>query len=542
MNVLHKRPRLVLMLAAVSLGCLTVALALAAQKLSPGEVRISSRAYQPGATIRAESPLVEVDVVVVEVVVRDVRGKPIAGLTKEDFQVFDRGKKRDLTAFSAEESKAPLASFRKPAKNTPAEPVPIVVSPPPSGGPAEIPAQSSGRWIGLFFDDINTLPGDLAHAKIASSRFIRETTASGDHIAVFTASGGPVLQFTSETTAVLAAVKGVEAHPRISPGGLAACPRITAYEAYQIVHDDPSAFAAKVDEACQCAGSATCGGISLSQASSAVAKENTSGGVEGGYSGPYGGSGALTTAIDTVKGQARQTWDQARLASQDTLDAIRASLGQIAEKPGKRMLLLASAGFLSGDLDTEQDAIVNDALRAGVVIDSVDAKGLYAEAPGGDLKDAVTVLRLPESAELFQVSSLADRLDSVDAAMAKFAESTGGLLFRNNNDLDLGFYELGVVPAYAYELGFPPEEDGKYHKLKVNVSGRSREFVEARPGYFAPGKTNSASAEEKVDAEMRGSDEKSEFPCSISEKQGVSKGNLRQVTIDAHVDIQKLPF
>jgi hypothetical protein len=54
----------------------------------------------------------------------------------------------------------------------------------------------------------------------------------------------------------------------------------------------------------------------------------------------------------------------------------------------------------------------------------------------------------------------------------------GGLFFHNNNDLDLGFRELGVVPEVAYLLGLSPEEapNGKNHSLKVRLKPSIRSW------------------------------------------------------------------
>ncbi len=152
------------------------------------------------------------------------------------------------------------------------------------------------------------------------------------------------------------------------------------------------------------------------------------------------------------------------------------------------MILFSSSGFLSGTLDQEQDAIINAAVRAGVVIDSLDAKGLYAEAPGTPINETVETTELPLKSTIFQIETLGDRLDSEDAAMARFAESTGGLLFRNNNDLDLGFYQLGVLPSITYLLGFPPDEDGEFHKIKVESEKRGPQNRLGAPGLLRPSK------------------------------------------------------
>ena len=491
-----------------------------AQTLTPGEVRISSRPYHPQSQgLRRESRLVQI-----EVVVRDINGRPVGGLTKDDFLVLDSGRPRDIFEFSVETSSEPSLSPAKPKSPTPpaASPTqPASVQPVSPTAAPYIP-----RWIVLFFDDINTLPGDLAHAKIAAKRFIKEAGISGDRIAVFTSSGGQILDFTHATDAVLEATAQVESHHRMSPGGAAPCPRITAYEAYQIMNNDSNALVAKVDEACQCTGVQTCGSIRFE-----------------GTVDLTGGSGLLQSVIESVKEQAQATWNQARLASQDSLDVIQASIARLAQMPGKRLLLLASSGFFTFDLDETKDQIVNEAVRASVVINSIDSKGLYAEAPVRPINEPVESVEFPVQTLIYETQSLGDRLDSEDSAMARFAESTGGLLYRNNNDLDYGFRELGLVPAYAYELGISPDEDGKYHTIKVKLNNVKHDFIQARPGYFAPTKAGSApTAADKVDAEMLGSDERSDFPVTVRGVPGTEKSGAKGVSVDARVDISKLPF
>lgn len=465
---------------------------------------------------------------------RDSHGRPVSGLTKDDFSVYDSGKNRELTAFTVELSNAAVHASPTSGNSLPHTTSGVAEASDKPQPNSQAQSATPVRWIAIHFDDTNTPVGDLAHAKVASKRFVSEAAATGDRVGVFTTSAGRTLDFTSDTSTVLAAIAAVQSHPRMPPGGLSSCPRMAPYDAYQIMNNDPNVMKVKILEACQCGGSDPTNGLCMS-ADGMQPSELLS---------PTVGQGGGADIIESIKAQAQQTWNLAHQLSQMTLEAIRSDLGSLGGKSGSRMLLLASSGFLSGMLEEQQDAIVNEAVRAGVVINSLDAKGLYAEAPGGPINETNELVTIPTSSMVFQVESLADRLDDLDSSMARFAESTGGLLFRNNNDLDLGFRQLGLLPACTYLLGFAPAEDGKYHKIKVELRNKNHQFVQVRPGYFAP---TTATVElptptEKLDTLMSSTEEKSELPSTVSEKIETAKSGSPQLTIQAHIDIEKLAF
>ncbi|MEM7588006.1 MAG: hypothetical protein AAF560_31750, partial [Acidobacteriota bacterium] len=64
----------------------------------------SQLAAQPTAQPFSES--IDVDIVNLDVVVTDKQGKPITGLTREDFTIFEDGEPMELTNFSAIERAA----------------------------------------------------------------------------------------------------------------------------------------------------------------------------------------------------------------------------------------------------------------------------------------------------------------------------------------------------------------------------------------------------------------------------------------------------
>jgi hypothetical protein len=110
------------------------------------------------------------------------------------------------------------------------------------------------RFVVLFFDDADTNTGDLTHAQIAARRFVKEALSPGDRVAIMTSSSAQSLEFTTDVAKMVETIGRLKAHLRIPESGLAACPRITPYQAFLIsAKMDGMALKAAVDEAYACA-------------------------------------------------------------------------------------------------------------------------------------------------------------------------------------------------------------------------------------------------------------------------------------------------
>jgi len=74
----------------------------AAQSIAPDEIHSHTVPYAPpsGITLRAEVRVVEVPTVV-----RDGLIHAVGGLTQDDFEIYDNGKKQAITVFSVEHFK-----------------------------------------------------------------------------------------------------------------------------------------------------------------------------------------------------------------------------------------------------------------------------------------------------------------------------------------------------------------------------------------------------------------------------------------------------
>jgi VWFA-related protein len=496
------------MIAAAACGAIC-ALVSAAQTLSPGEVRISGRAYQPQSNVlRAESELVRIDAVV-----RDGKGQIVSGLKPDDFTVLDDGKKQTVSSFviATRQSHAPLRA----AADT--------------GSPAQASSQPEAqvarqRYVALYFDDLNTKYSHIQHVKVAAENFVLKGVVPEDQIAMFTSSGSETVDFTRNTREVLNAMGRLKFRGRTIES--AGCPRITPYDAYLIDNRlDPETYDTILGEAWQC---------------NCVDETNLEKDCRG-------------QQEQIIKTQSKQIWESVRAMSTQTLTSIDKVINYLGTKPGERVLVLASSGFLTGTLETDVDNLVNAALRANVLINALDAKGLFTSMPeNGELE--TQSLDMENAVTKHEAMSFGPSMTSLTGAMVDFAVGTGGRFFHNRNDLIAGYYSLAAAPETEYLLGFVPEESrrsGAFHKVRVVVNLPDKFDVQARPGYFAPkNEANGGAAkrqasptpEEKIDAEVSGSDERSDFPVTVDEKPVVGNNGAKELSVQAHVDIAKLPF
>ncbi|MGH9393719.1 MAG: VWA domain-containing protein, partial [Terriglobales bacterium] len=489
------------------------------------EVRVSGGAYRlPPPRFSAQSDLVEV-----EVVVRDAKGEPIAGLQLPDFRLTDNGHARQLSAFSVSTAPGPAALKPGPHPN-------------PAAAAATAPAAVMPRALELFFDDVNTGKNDLGNARNAALRFAREALTPADRVAIYTASTDGELGFTRDRGKLNAAIAAIAPHPRQSKYGLdGVCPRMTPYQAYLIAnHLDPAALAAAMAEKLEC------------DQRIGIVDDGTSGYTGGHVAGGIAGS---DNDSEQVVAQAIGEWDQARGVSQDAQAAILAGIEDLARQPGSRVLLLASDGFISEGtaLEQQQEHIVSAALRANIVMDALDAQGLFSSGPGRSLSDQDDMGVLPLAGYIFDETRKLPQQQEARQAMANFAQSTGGLFFHDNNDLTLGFERLGMVPEVTYHLAFSAGDvlhDGKFHPLKVELAphvsgadqgtdhGTDHGTIQARPGYFAPLPDDSvASLRTQMDDAMRSSSSQPEAGLEIQAQAGAGRER-----VSFGFDLRQIPF
>jgi VWFA-related protein len=362
--------------------------------------------------------------------------------------------------------------------------------------------------VALCFDDLNIDAAALKPAKAAAERFVKTGLAPGDRVAVVTTAQPREAEFTGDVPGLVERIANVTSNRRFSEDASPQCPRIRPYEAYLIVnHLDNQVLEAKVAEYQACGG-------------------------------------RVPRPQDTVTSMAQGVWQYALMNSRNTLRVIDGLVAGMAKLPGERMILLTSAGFLTGGLEADEDLLMAKALHAEVVIDTLDARGLYTVSPGDDASDSPPPGRVPRRAQIVEAQSPGRQEEAKDDGMAALAAGTGGTFYHNSNDLVRGFRELGMAPETMYVLGFAPSggaANGRFHSLKVRLAAGKRYSLQARLGYTAPSANAAApvSPLSRLDSEVMASDTITDLPAWFTWEQWAGPPGI---TMIAHLDVNRLRF
>jgi VWFA-related protein len=432
-----------------------------------------------------DQPLVfksKVNLIMVPVVVRDKKGNVIATLQREDFQLFDNGKPQIISRFSVESLTAKAIPPIPPVGTTKA------------AQPVAPSAVAPDRFIGFYIDDVHLEFRDLSQARTKLQKLISTRLKPGDRAAILTTSGQTFLDFTDDWDKLNATASKITPHPLSLPF---TCPGMTILEADRIANrSDSELIVKKAKEAIP-----TCA-----------------------HDIPSGEAAA--------KGAARIIMGVVELSVRNVLTDMRYAVRLMGEKPGQRILVLASPGFIRPASLLGDNALIDQAIRSGVIVNTLDARGLVAPHDGRPLNP------MQEAAQ--------------SDILWELASGTGGKFINNTNDLGGAFAKLAEAPEVTYLLGFSPENlapDGKFHSLKVTVKEERGLDVQARNGYYAPNHvaTTEENAKEEIHKAIFGREEIHDIPIDmateLSKIGGKELGDSEtKLTIVAKVNITGLHY
>lgn len=247
-----------------------------------------------------------------------------------------------------------------------------------------------------------------------------------------------------------------------------------------------------------------------------------------------------------VQGEAAQSLARSETESTAALRGIESVARVLASFPGQRSMVIVSGGFLTETLQFELSQITDRALRAGVIVNAIDARGLYTDP---SLDPGQRTIAVSHNTQVIGQKHLmlmeSDRRET--DGMQSLANDTGGIFFNNSNDLDAGFQKTEAPPEAFYVLAFSPQNlklDGSFHPLQVKLVSSKGLAVQARRGYYAPAKPADATAQEReeIHEAIFSQDETHELPIDVHTQFFMKTESDAQIAVLTRIDLHPLHF
>ncbi|HKQ88453.1 MAG TPA: VWA domain-containing protein, partial [Candidatus Acidoferrales bacterium] len=374
---------------------------------------------------------------------------------------------------------------------------------PSKGAPA-----TASRFIALFFDDVHLYFADMAQIRTAAEKYLSSLQPQ-DRVAIVTASGQGEADFISDHDKLRATIAKLLPHPfpggSMAPAPLAKCPPAMTYTEANAIAEQGS------DEVLAVAGGdfAKCDGVAAEDPAAAA---------------------------EIGESHAHAAAEQVQVAGEEAINAVfealQASIRRLAVMRGQRAVVLVSPGFLYGRHAEKFAEITNLAIRDDVVINSLDAKGIYA----GDGK---------WNPDRFSLQGFGHNMEY--AVLQDLAEGTGGLFIHFNNDYVGSLREMSEPPEAYYLLGYVPQNlqpDGKFHVLKVSLTAGAHGNVQARRGFFAPSKleTPEEAARREMQDAIFSDEEEHDLPVTLETHLMRDNSGAEKVSVKAQFDPSRLHF
>ena len=388
---------------------------------------LPAAAQDPAPVFRSETTLVEFNVVAL-----DKNGDPVTDLRRDEVEVTDRGRPRDLAVFRYEGGEQPRTAPNLPPgmfTNTPE------LTP---GPPRNVTA--------IVLDTFNTQPQHQTWIKAQAMRYL-DALLPNTRVAVYLL--GRQLTVVHDFTDDPESLRALIERTRVQQPGPA------------LGHIDD--MAREMETLIQ-----------------RVTDENPN-------------QPEMVIRLLEVERRAQESSNEQR--TRQTLDSLQALGDHLAGVPGRKCLVWFGSGVTmlsinAGGIRSQQD-LVRDASRRlaqqGITLYMFDARGMQVQADMSVERRRVDPSGVGQISPHERLKDEAVISANTVSAMDKFADITGGRVFWNTNDVGRAVDEISADTRGAYSLGFYSDggPDDKWRNLKVRVS-RKGVKLHHRNGYAMP--------------------------------------------------------
>ncbi len=187
------------------------------------------------------------------------------------------------------------------------------------------------------------------------------------------------------------------------------------------------------------------------------------------------------------------------------LAALQTAAKMLSHLNEKKALIYFASGLNLNGVNNQAQlhATINDAIRAGVSLWPIDARGLVAQAPLGDASKGS-----PGGIAMYNGQSaltFASNFQRSQDTLYALAADTGGKALLDYNDLTRGMVQAQKAFSSYYIIGYYTTNaklDGKFRRIKITLNQTLTASLDYRQGYYAGkefGKFNAADKERQLE-------------------------------------------
>ena len=373
-------------------------------------------------TIRVNVNLVQLDVTVT-----DKAGKHVPDLTAADFEVSRNGKRQTIKSVLFVPGQRPgVAPVEKAADQAmaamPSAPLPV----------KQLRVQDVRRTVALMIDDLSMSFSSSFYARAALRKFVEESIQPGDLVALFRSSSGlgVLQQFTSDKRQILSAIDRTKFRAINSVDSLAPMTDNPAER-------DPTLADQAMEQRLR------------DDINDRVRQDMIT-------------TGMLASANVVVQGLSELPGRKSLVLFSESVQVV--DTPRSMTNPGMSGAMQQMPGAMGGTRDRTLTAIrklIDTSNRSGVVLYTIDPRGLVytgitaADQPMGDPRKARG-----------QMQQRQIDFDLSQDGMAMLAEETGGVFYRNSNDLG-GALKAALDDQEGYYLVAFQPDDATFEKAKA---------------------------------------------------------------------------
>ncbi len=427
-----------------------------------------------------------VNVVVINATVLDKKGKPVTDLTQSDFKVYQDGKPQAIQTFALE--------FYEPIQEE-EENTAIPATPLSRRTTGTAPNASRPRMISILIDDITAASTDNFPQVIkAVTKFIEQDVMPEDQVAILSGSGRVHFAFTDDKQTLLEEIGTVYKKLNISGLTKSECPSLTDLQAKRIAEyyfDDGSSQSQNSSEDMASGTDPQAAAARrTAQEIQNIADMDAGAAVEETIlcmSLDPSQDGVVRLAKSLARAAAMRQNQEAEYRASTLLYTLRQHLRILRHFDATKSAVVFSDGFLSegvSHLSYELQDVVDQALSAGVVLNTVDIRGLFTSVLPASEGPGVTTPKLVQ----YKQSMYMDDMLAQETPLVRMANDTGGFFYHNSNDMYEGLKKTARRNSSYYVLTYAmpsQKSDGRFHQIKVELSRPGLE-LSYRKGYYAP--------------------------------------------------------